>query len=639
MSALDPLAALAAQRAAILTAIADAALSLGDVAELLQTQLSVGDVLAATILPPKGGADLLLILGQQVVAQLPPGVDPGETLLLQVTGFSGNQILVRNLGVQDPQNPVPTFVPEVALPEGAPVTATLSTLLPPAPNVAAPNTTPPALPETDAASPSPPAAPEAPPVAPPREVFVAASVRPSNAPPAPAARPTPEPVAIEARLAANRAASVEARGAAPVAPSRPATPAAQAVPPQAAARAPSAPAARVSQPPPSPPAAAQASAAAVRSALREAVFTRPISIPSAPDASAGKTPAASTAAPNAPAAQNVPPQIAVRVALAANDPGKLLAALRIPSSPLTLAAARIVGDATSQVTAALRNLQTVLAQSPPADPRVATLQTLTTFLSNLNPANEQAFTAQLSSFIANVFEGAEAKIAAIVRALIEASPPPAPPGQTPAPAPPPHASPSDTPVAIAAQARVAERQAALSADLKEAVVSLVQNPPVQRSPQLTQALTDTLTALTAAQLNVAANNVIDPRALTLSLPVYFFDEGRASQVRITRDAGKGKERLDADNFHIAFVLDTKTLGTVAIDLDTVGRSVKVDVKTDRSSAVERFTDSFPDLRARLELLRYRIASMAADVQRAPEPAAVAPPAAPVKRDTNVDLRA
>ena len=636
MSALDPLAALAAQRAAILTAIADAALSLGDVAELLQTQLSVGDVLAATILPPKGGADLLLILGQQVVAQLPPGVDPGETLLLQVTGFSGNQILVRNLGVQDPQNPVPTFVPEVALPEGAPVTATLSTLLPPAPNVAAPNTTPPALPETDAASPSPPAAPEAPPVAPPREVFVAASVRPSNAPPAPAARPTPEPVAIEARLAANRAASVEARGAAPVAPSRPATPAAQAVPPQAAARAPSAPAARVSQPPPSPPAAAQASAAAVRSALREAVFTRPISIPSAPDASAGKTPAASTAAPNAPAAQNVPPQIAVRVALAANDPGKLLAALRIPSSPLTLAAARIVGDATSQVTAALRNLQTVLAQSPPADPRVATLQTLTTFLSNLNPANEQAFTAQLSSFIANVFEGAEAKIAAIVRALIEASPPPAPPGQTPAPAPPPHASPSDTPMAIAAQARVAERQAALSADLKEAVVSLVQNPPVQRSPQLTQALTDTLTALTAAQLNVAANNVIDPRALTLSLPVYFFDEGRASQVRITRDAGKGKERLDADNFHIAFVLDTKTLGTVAIDLDTVGRSVKVDVKTDRSSAVERFTDSFPDLRARLELLRYRIASMAADVQRAPEPAPVAPPA---KRDTNVDLRA
>ena len=331
----------------------------------------------------------------------------------------------------------------------------------------------------------------------------------------------------------------------------------------------------------------------------------------------------------------------MRVALAANDPGKLLAALRIPQSPVTLAAARIVGDATSQVTQALRTLQTVIAQSPPEDPRVATLQTLTTFLSNLNPANAQAFPAQISSFVSNVFAGAEAKIASIVQALGQAMTPEKS-GETAAPdksEPAAQGVAPQTQAAIAAQARVAERQAALSNDLKETIVSLVRDPPVQRSPQLTQALNDALTALTAAQLNVVANTVIDPRTIAFSLPVYFFDDGRASQVRITRDGGKGKDRLDADNFHIAFVLDTKTLGTVAIDLDTVGRSVKVGVKTDRTSAVEKFSSSLSELRGRLEQLRYRIASMGAELHAPAEPAAVPAPVERKKSDANVDLKA
>ncbi|MFN2527214.1 MAG: hypothetical protein ABR584_00685, partial [Candidatus Baltobacteraceae bacterium] len=113
MSSVDPLAVLAAQAAAIQSGVPDASLDLGAVAQVLQAQLAAGDVLEATILPPQRGQDLILILGQTVVAQLPADVHPGDVLLLQVTGFQGNQILVRNLGVQDPNNPVATFIPEL----------------------------------------------------------------------------------------------------------------------------------------------------------------------------------------------------------------------------------------------------------------------------------------------------------------------------------------------------------------------------------------------------------------------------------------------------------------------------------------------------------------------------------------------
>src|SRR5215469_10458386 len=127
MSSLDPLAAIVADAALAQSAVA--AIDLGVQIEILQQQLSVGDLLTATILPPQNGTDLLSFLGQTVQAQLPPGIDPGETLLLQVTGFQGNQILVQNIGVVDPSNPPPTVNVTLPPPEpGAPVQATLYAL-------------------------------------------------------------------------------------------------------------------------------------------------------------------------------------------------------------------------------------------------------------------------------------------------------------------------------------------------------------------------------------------------------------------------------------------------------------------------------------------------------------------------------
>src|SRR5579872_5489925 len=100
MSGFDPLAAIAADAVSASTeALATAAIDLLTF-DALQAQINVGDILTATVLPPQNGNDQLSLLGQTVVAQLPPGVFPGETLELRVTGFAGNQILVQNLAAQ-----------------------------------------------------------------------------------------------------------------------------------------------------------------------------------------------------------------------------------------------------------------------------------------------------------------------------------------------------------------------------------------------------------------------------------------------------------------------------------------------------------------------------------------------------------
>jgi hypothetical protein len=134
MSGLDPLAALAAQAVANAQAAMDQAiLSLGADVAALQAQVNVGEVIAATVLPPQGGTDLLSFLGQTVAAQIPPGINPGETLLLQVTGFTNSTVTVRNLGTIDPQNPIPTVNPELAPPPtDGPQSAVLTTQIAPA---------------------------------------------------------------------------------------------------------------------------------------------------------------------------------------------------------------------------------------------------------------------------------------------------------------------------------------------------------------------------------------------------------------------------------------------------------------------------------------------------------------------------
>src|SRR5579875_3843750 len=108
MGSLDPLAAFALQAVANAQAAMDeAVLNLGTLIDNLRTQLSIGDIVTATVLPPENGSDRLQILNQTVSAQLPPGIFPGETIALQVTGFTSGSVLVQNLGTIAAQTPEP----------------------------------------------------------------------------------------------------------------------------------------------------------------------------------------------------------------------------------------------------------------------------------------------------------------------------------------------------------------------------------------------------------------------------------------------------------------------------------------------------------------------------------------------------
>jgi hypothetical protein len=184
-----------------------------------------------------------------------------------------------------------------------------------------------------------------------------------------------------------------------------------------------------------------------------------------------------------------------------------------------------------------------------------------------------------------------------------------------------------------AAARAAERSAAIDHDLKSIVLSLLRNPPLQRTPALMQALTDAHVTLTAAQLNSLSSNTQTPGTVAFSLPAYFYEGGKPAQLRISREDGSTGRKLSADDFHVAFVLDTKNLGTVAIDLQSSGRSVKIAVKTEQRSAAATFSDTLHALRARLEQLRYRVACAGAAVLERKQPPA------PPQRSSGLDLRA
>jgi hypothetical protein len=430
MSGLDPLA----------TQLL-ATLDLGLPLDALQAQIAVGDLLEAIVLPPQDGQDRVQILGQPVAAQLPPAIHPGDALVLQVTGFSRNQVLVRNLGAPDPQN--------------APAT-------------------------------------QQQPVAPPRAVFVAASVRASGAQPQPSTHAT--------------------------------------LP------------------------------AAVRNQVQNAVHT---------------------------AVQQIARQTARSV-------GDLLKAIRVPDTPLTRTAAAIAPQTSSRITTVLQRLDAAVPKNS-SDARIATLRTILAFVSRIDPANEETLPAQIASYVSNVVEGSEPKVHRMLEQLAE------------------------LPVshsvghAAAAQAHAAERAAAIDHDLKSLVLSLLHEPQADRSPELTRALNETLVTLTAVQVNALSNQTQTPGAIALTLPIHFHAGGRPAQIGISRDAESSSRKLDADNFHIAFVLDTAHLGTVAIDLQTVGRAVKVDVKTETAPAASHFKRTIDSLRARLETLRYRVSSATAAV--------------------------
>lgn len=608
MSGLDPLAALAAQAVANAQAAMDEAvlsLNLGDAA-VLQAQVNVGEVIAATVLPPQGGTDLLSFLGQTVTAQIPPGIHPGETLLLQVTGFTNSAVIVKNLGTLDPNNPIPTVNVELPAPApGAPQSAVLTTTIPPATTNASsppssPASQPAAAPLPTASTPAA-AAPPAPPVyvAPPREVFVAASVRP-NAPAERAEQTVAQVVAQIEDEAANAGSDVEAR----LALSRASAP----PPPPQVPTAPQAPA--------SPPAATAATPPA-----RIIPQTFPVAPPIV-------RPAATAAPPEL--VQAAQPRVA-------DAQSALLTRLRVPITPVTLAAARTITTATQNVSATYDQLETALAKLAPEES--GALRSMLAFVARFDLRNVRALPEQIATFVSDVLDGAEAKLVQAVSAwndLLEMPPlpgpttdaqaqagtQPLPPGQLQPPVTqPPQPPATQAPVAaqqspanvasVAAQA--AERGAALEYDVKAAILAMIASPTAANSPAIAGALRDALTATTALQLNVLNAQASDTQAITIPLPAYFYDGGQPASLRISRDAPNTKNKLDADNFHIAFVLDTKSLGTVAIDVQTVGRAVSIDVKTQATPAADRFRSTLGDLRSRLEQMRYRVAAIGADI--------------------------
>ena len=182
---------------------------------------------------------------------------------------------------------------------------------------------------------------------------------------------------------------------------------------------------------------------------------------------------------------------------------------------------------------------------------------------------------------------------------------------------------------------------ALDHDVKTAILAMIENPPAGSSPQLNAALREALTATNALQFNVLASKSNDANTITIPLPAYFYEGGKPAQIRISRDAAGGKNNMDADNFHVSFILDTKSLGTVGIEsVQTVSRSVSVDVKTQGALSADRFRSTLGDLRARLGHMRYRVASIGAGVISAPAPTPTAPePVVDDSAKTNVDLRA
>jgi hypothetical protein len=646
----DPAAAAAANAsgAAALDALVTAELNaLAADAQALQAQVAIGDILNATVLPSNGLSDLINIAGSRVAASLPPTLTPGDQITVQVTGFNGPQILLQILSAGDGE-PGTANVPGTPIPipaEGS-APATPASVPSPAGTVPPPS-----------ASPLPPGGT---PVAPPAAAFVAASVRPNAPVPPPivpgvsAAEPVDGPPGtipgaagttliapvfdgIEARLAASRAAATSLSTAAPGA----------GAPPSPAATAGAAPRPAPNPPAPPPPApagnvpAAAARGAGAAPANLASPLARPFVVP--PQIVASRFAAAPAAAPAAPAngaasgaaAAPAPPAGVAHY----QDPLALVRALKLPVTPTNLAAAKLALDAPQRLPAALATLESALPQSD--DPRVATLRTIAAFVGKLEPGSPQLAT-QIAAYVDHVVTGSEPVLAQLLAAHVAETALPesavAPPADglpagapvegEPATAPAGAATPAATesaPAAVAAEstvpvvalAQIAERAATIAVSLKEQLFSLVNGPPAggrDAESILPSAASAALTAVTSVQMAAVAAAAANPQTMSFSLPMWLGSSYAQAQIAVDRDAPDTPNvPLDGDNFHIAFVLDTKHLGTVAIDLRTVGRSFALSVKTENLRTAQRFGDELSRLTDRLSSLRYQPKSVEAMV--------------------------
>lgn len=627
-------AAAGSTNAAVEALIAAEITALAADAQALQSQVTTGQVVTAQVLPSNGLTDLIEILGNRVAAALPPGLAPGDVFSAQVTGFNGPQILLQVLNTQ----PAPSGS---AVPPGLETPATVLLVNETPPTALELAATRPLLP--DGVSPS---------IAPPPAVFVAASVRPAapgegapaatattpvNLSPPPPSQVLAQPIGaladIEMRLAAARAGSVgvEIPNAAPSPP--PAAPAPN-LPP--APNQPAQAGAAAAGPPPAL-SAANFNVANASPLLSRFSFPPPITQSTRfADPTAGEAPAPTGTTP--------PPSPAPAGLAAFRDPAALVRALSLPVTPSNVAAAKMALDTPQRLPSALATLENALPNVN--DPRVATLRTLSAFVGRLEPSSPQ-LAAQISAYVDNIVTGNESKLVQLLTAQqaalgTPAPPPPAastaapPAGGTagqPAPAPPPIVP--EPAVAVLALAQAAERGAALSVDLKTQLLAVINAPPAgtEDNGDLIPAASSALSAITAVQINAAQAMNAAPQQMTFTLPMWLGSGYAQANIAIDRDAPEpgGKRNLDGDNFHIAFILDTQYLGTVTVDLQTVGRSFSLAVKTENESSAKRFAESLTTLTGRLEKLRYRVNSAEAVVAaRGAQPAT--PPPGPAAAD-------
>ncbi|MDB5043746.1 MAG: hypothetical protein JWN27_4472 [Candidatus Eremiobacteraeota bacterium] len=655
---IDPLAAGVADLAALI----DAELaSLAADAQALRALLVVDAVVTARVLPSNGLTDLLEIAGRRVAASLPPTVRPGDALQVRVTGFDGERILLQIVatGAQAAVETGPAIVPlspDPGLFAPAP--------LPPAGSSSQPQ---PAVPTPSSPPAATPTAPSAVTTAPPTPpglggslgavVSRASVAAPSGEPAAPRVDPLPRavvaagaPTSVEARLIAARATTAPGSAApAPAAPELPAHFIAPAPPPI--------PAQRFVAPPQIAPKIVQGQNQNQNQNV-------------APAESLGRRPPASPPMASTAASANT---YTGKTGLAAYaEPVALLRALRLLVTPSNVASATLALARPDHLPNALATLERALPGAA-VEPHVATLRTLIAFVGRIDPRSP-ALAAQIAAYVEHVVDGAEPKLATLLAAA-RASESPALPGAAPnatanaasATAQPHSGAAADRPPAnpSAAQATrhpaapapnsdaartaaheprppipaaiVAERSAALSADLKQTMLVLASDPATPDA--LAPALAGAISALTAVQVSAAQTFAANPNGIAFTIPLATQNGPASARISVSRDAPQRGAKLDGENFRIAFVLDTAHFGTVAIDLVTVGRDVTVDVRAESAPAMRVFRDALGRLTERLESLRYRVASAGASVGITSTVGVEAPPAPAVDPNAVVDRSA
>jgi len=341
-------------------------------------------------------------------------------------------------------------------------------------------------------------------------------------------------------------------------------------------------------------------------------------------------PAAAVRAAIAPTAQST----SAITAAAFRDPAVLLRALRVPVTQTNLASATLALQAPHRVPAALAALERALPDGR-SDPRVATLRTIVGFIGRLDPQSP-TLASQIAAYVSHVVDGGEPKLATLLQSYLAQAEPGATPTPTPggANAPAAQATVSNNgasegtttaqsalvaaaPVApgasvqplAAAQTLIA--QAAHEHDLKSTLQSLIAVAP---SGAATPAAQTVLAAITGVQLDVASALAQSPQQVTFTIPLPLVHPDALAHVTIDRNRpDDAAHAIDGDNFHIAFILTTKHLGTVTIDLRTVGRAVNVGVHTEAELAAKTFGGALARLKDRLESLRYNVTSIESGV--------------------------